>query len=150
MPPRVSPSSPKKRLWIRRFERIEDILRFSAGIENHSHYGNQTGGVSGHLSMRGVGRNRVLMLLDGVPLNDNFNNSIAWIAWGLVPKESIARIEIVRGPSSALYGSEGLGGVINIITKKPTESPQGSLKLLGGSGDTYSVSGLYSQQIFII
>jgi iron complex outermembrane receptor protein len=129
------------------FERIEDILRFSAGIENHSHYGNQTGGVSSHLSMRGVGRNRILMLLDGVPLNDNFNNSIAWVAWGLIPKESIARIEIVRGPSSALYGSEGLGGVINIITKKPAVDPQASLKVLAGSGDTYNISGLYSQQI---
>ncbi|OQX27530.1 MAG: hypothetical protein BWK80_04850 [Desulfobacteraceae bacterium IS3] len=129
------------------FERIEDILRYSAGIENHSHYGNQTGGVSSHLSMRGVGRNRILMLLDGVPLNDNYNNSIAWVAWGIVPKESIARIEIVRGPSSALYGSEGLGGVVNIITKKPADKAEASVKGFAGSGDTYGGSALYSQKV---
>ncbi len=127
------------------FERIEDILRFSVGIQNYSHYGNQTGGVSSHFSMRGVGRNRVLFMLDGVPLNDNFNNSIAWVAWGIVPKESIARIEIVRGPTSAVYGTEGLGGVVNIITKKPEEKTETSLKLKGGTSDTYSVSGLHSQ-----
>ncbi len=129
------------------FERIEDILRFSVGIENHSHYGNQTGGVSSHLSMRGVGRNRILMLLDGVPLNDNFNNSIAWVAWGLVPRETIARIEIVRGPSSAMYGSEGLGGVVNIITKKPDDKQEASVKGFAGSGDTYGGSAFYSQKV---
>ncbi|MGE0083914.1 MAG: TonB-dependent receptor plug domain-containing protein [Desulfococcaceae bacterium] len=129
------------------FERIEDILRFSVGIENHSHYGNQTGGVSSHMSMRGVGRNRILMMLDGVPLNDNFNNSIAWVAWGLIPRESIERIEIVRGPSSALYGSDGLGGVVNIITKKPAEKRDASVRAFAGSGDTYGGSALYSQKL---
>ncbi len=128
------------------FERIEDILRFSVGVQNYSHYGNQTGGVSSHFSMRGVGRNRVLFMLDGVPLNDNFNNSIAWVSWGIIPKESIARIEIVRGPTSAVYGTEGLGGVINIITKKPGEKREISLKAKTGSSDTYSVSGLYSEK----
>ena len=59
------------------FERVEDILRNTVGFQNFSHYGQQTGGVSSHFSLRGVGRNRTLMLLDGVPLNDNFSNSIA-------------------------------------------------------------------------
>ncbi|MBN2417884.1 MAG: TonB-dependent receptor [Deltaproteobacteria bacterium] len=128
------------------FERIEDILRFSVGIQNYSHYGNQTGGVASHFSMRGVGRNRFLFMLDGVPLNDNFNNSIAWVAWGIIPKESIVRIEIVRGPTSAVYGTEGLGGVVNIITKKPDERREASLRVKAGSSDTRTVSGLYSQK----
>lgn len=129
------------------FERLEDILRFSVGFQNYSHYGQQTGGVATHFAMRGVGRNRTLMLLDGVPLNDNFSNSIGWVSWGLIPKETIARIEIVRGPTSAVYGSEGLGGVIHIITKKPKEEREASLKFTVGSSDTYSGSALYSQKI---
>jgi len=74
--------------------------------------------------MRGVGEHRILVLVDGVPQNDNFNDAIAWVAWGHIPKEVIQRIEIVRGPASAVYGSEGLGGVINIITKKPKTGRQ--------------------------
>ena len=129
------------------FERIEDILRYTVGFQNFSHYGTQTGGVSSHFSLRGVGRNRTLMLLDGVPLNDNFSNSIAWVAWGLIPKESIARIEIVRGPTSAAYGSEALGGVVHIITKKPAENRETSLKLTAGSEDTYGGTAFHSQTI---
>lgn len=129
------------------FERVEDILRFSAGIYNTSHYGMQTGGRISHLSMRGTGRNRLLMLLDGVPLNDNFNNTIAWVAWGLIPKESIGRIEIVRGPTSAAYGSEGLGGVINIITKNPSRQRDSSIKGTAGSGNTYGASVFHSNGI---
>jgi outer membrane receptor protein involved in Fe transport len=129
------------------FERLEDILRYTVGFQNFSHYGQQTGGVSSHFSFRGVGRNRTLMLLDGVPLNDNFSNSIAWVAWGLIPKESIARIEIVRGPTSAAYGSEALGGVVHIITKKPAEKRETSLKFTAGSEDTYGGTAFHSQSI---
>ena len=129
------------------FERVEDILRFSAGVHNASHYGYQTGGIQSHLSMRGTGRNRVLMMLDGVPLNDNFSNSIAWVAWGLVPRESIERIEVLRGPSSASYGSEGLGGIINIITKKPAPARESSVRAIAGSSSTWGVSGLHAQRL---
>jgi len=129
------------------FERLEDILRLAAGVENHSHYGWQTGGVSSHLSMRGTGRNRILVLLDGVPLNDIYNNSIAWVAWGLIPREAIERLEVVRGPSSSLYGSEGLGGVVNIITRDPAESRQTLVRALGGSGATVAATALHSQPL---
>ena len=128
------------------FERVEDILRFSAGIQVTQHYGQQRGGIRGHVTMRGTGNSRVLMMLDGVPLNDNFSNSIAWVAWGLIPKESIERIEILRGPSSASYGSEGLGGIVNIITKNPDEKRETSVRAKAGSASTYIGSGLHSQK----
>lgn len=128
------------------FERIEDILRDMVGYENHGHYGNQKGGVASHFSVRGVGRNRTLMLLDGVPLNDNFSNTITWVAWGLIPKEAIQRIEIVRGPTSATYGSEGLGGVIHVITKKPAAQKEGHAAFTAGSKQTYKGSGYYSEK----
>ena len=61
------------------FERVENIVRSVAGIYNFRHYGLQTNGIVSPLIMRGVGRNRVLLLVDGVPQNDNFNNAIAWV-----------------------------------------------------------------------
>ena len=106
------------------FDRVEDIVRSVVGIYNYRHYALQTRRIASPLKMRGVGEHRILVLVDGVPQNDNFNDAIAWVAWGHIPKEVIQRIEIVRGPASAVYGSEGLGGVINIITKKPKTGRQ--------------------------
>lgn len=128
------------------FDRVEDIVRNVPGIYNFRHYGLQTNGIQSPLIMRGVGKNRVLLLVDGVPQNDNFNNAIAWVAWGHIPKEMIERIEIVRGPTSALYGSEGLGGVIHIITKKSRSERQTSVKGYAGSGETYGGSAYHSQK----
>ncbi len=129
------------------FERVEDIVRVLPGIYNYRHYGQQTSGIQSPLSMRGVGKNRVLILVDGVPQNDSFNNSISWVAWGHIPKENIERIEVVRGPSSAMYGSEGLGGVINVITKKPARERESSVRGEFGTADTYAGYGFHSQTI---
>jgi outer membrane receptor protein involved in Fe transport len=129
------------------FDRVEDIVRSVPGIYNFRHYGLQTNGIVSPLSMRGVGKNRVLLLVDGVPQNDNFNNAIAWVGWGYIPKETIERIEIVRGPTSALYGSEGLGGVIHIITKKPNLQSQTSIRGEGGTAGTIGFHGFHNQKI---
>lgn len=129
------------------FDRVEDIVRSVPGVYNFRHYSLQTNGIVNPLVMRGVGQSRVLVLVDGVPQNDNFNNAISWVAWGHIPKEAIERIEIVRGPTSALYGSEGLGGVIHIITKNPKNKRQTLIKGQGGTADTYSGYGFHSQKI---
>lgn len=129
------------------FERVEDIVRSVPGIYNYRHFALQTNGVASPLKMRGAGSNRVLILIDGVPQNDNFNNAISWVAWGHIPKEMIERIEIVRGPTSALYGSEGLGGVIHIITRTPGTKTKTSISGKAGSADTYGGSGAHSQKI---
>jgi outer membrane cobalamin receptor len=121
------------------FDRVEDLVRSVPGIYNFRHYGLQTNGIVSPLKMRGAGSNRVLVLVDGVPQNDNFNNAIAWVAWGHIPKETIERIEIVRGPTSAMYGSEGLGGVVHIITKKPKSQRQTSLNVAAGTGTRIAV-----------
>jgi iron complex outermembrane receptor protein len=129
------------------FERVEDIVRSVPGMYNFRHYGIQTNGIVSPLIMRGVGKNRVLLLVDGVPQNDNFNNAIAWIGWGYIPKDTIERIEIVRGPTSALYGSEGLGGVIHIITKKAAAQRKTSIKGEAGSANTYGGALFHSQKV---
>jgi len=129
------------------FDRVEDILRSVPGMYNFRHYGVQTNGIYSPMKMRGVGSNRVLFLVDGVPQNDNFNNAIAWVAWGHIPKHVIERIEIVRGPASALYGSQGLGGVVHIITKNPSKDPKTLIDAQAGTADTFGGNALHSQTV---
>ena len=129
------------------YENIEDIVRDIPGLHNFRHSGMHQNGIVSPIIMRGVGKNKVLVLVDGVPQNDNFNNSIAWVAWGHIPKEAVERIEILRGPSSALYGSEGLGGVINIVTKKPDENRSTHVQAKAGNASTFGGNAFHSQSI---
>ena len=137
----------KEEIMASPFDRVEDIVRSVPGIYNFRHYGLQTNGIVNPLIVRGIGQNRVLLLVDGVPQNDNFNNSIAWVGWGHIPKETIERIEIVRGPTSALYGSEGLGGVIHIITKRPKAGRETSVRGEAGTANTFGGHAYHNQKI---
>jgi outer membrane receptor protein involved in Fe transport len=72
------------------------------------------------VSLRGIGpsgQSRTLVLLDGIPFNDPFGG---WVYWTRVPLASVDRVEITEGSSSSLYGNIAMGGVINIITSRPT------------------------------
>src|SRR3989454_12436989 len=72
------------------------------------------------VSLRGIGPSgvsRTLVLIDGVPFNDPFGG---WVYWPRVPLESVDRIELVDRASSSLYGNYALGGVINIVSSRPT------------------------------
>lgn len=64
----------------------------------------------------GANQSRTLVLLDGQDVSTNYTNQFSWTA--MLP-EDIDRIEVVRGPFSALYGGNAMGGVINVITKTP-------------------------------
>jgi len=107
-----------------------DIFRKIPGMIT-SHLGQ--GGIADGLGMRGYRSSHgseVAIFVDGVPINishHRFSNSFADIEW-LVP-EMIERIEVIKGPFSALYGDFALGGVINIITKKSDTSPTISAEL---------------------
>ena len=63
---------------------------------------------------------QVLMLINGFPITNLYNGDRN-LAWGGMPVEAISRIEIIRGPGSAIYGADAFAGVINIITKSPAE-----------------------------
>ena len=111
---------------------ILDIIRETAGV---SLIGRGVGGRN-VISIRGLNSWHSLILIDGKRLAASdpvFGHSDFEQNW--VSIESIERIEVVRGPLSALYGSEAIGGVINIITRKTTDEWQGSAKIGGGFRD---------------
>ena len=81
---------------------------------------------------RGTG-SRVLLLLDGVPA---LSADQADIKWDTIPVTEVERVELIKGAGSALYGTGALGGVINVLTRSPSELPETRFRL---------VSGLYDQ-----
>lgn len=85
----------------------------------------------GSISMRGMGSDYTLILVDGKRQNnhgDIYPNNFGGNQFGHVPPlDAIDRIEVIRGPASTLYGADALGGVINIITKKVTDKWMGSV-----------------------
>ncbi len=100
------------------------------------------------ISIRGMLPDQTLILVNGTRIS-NSASGIAHSDYELdwVPAEAIERVEVVRGPMSSLYGSEALGGVINIITRQATDKWQGSFSTLGTltehglGGNGYNVSG---------
>lgn len=120
---------------------LDDTLRrvpgFSLFRRNSSMVAHPT---SQGVSLRGIGPSgvsRTLVLLDGLPLNDPFGG---WIYWGRVGRESLDRIEVVRGGSSSLWGNSALGGVIHLVTAPPPESGPG-LRLSALAGDRGVLAG---------
>lgn len=74
------------------------------------------------VSLRGVGTSgasRALVISDGIPLADPFGG---WVYWDRIPMTSVAAVEVVEGGVSDLYGGEALGGVINVIPRRPEDS----------------------------
>lgn len=104
-----------KDIETRRVDTVTDALQMLPGV-----YKSQK--ANGGLQIRGFDSTDILVLLNGVPMNNTFNNGVDWEA---IPVHSIERIELVRGPSSSLYGGRGVAGVINIQTK---QQPKQSVK----------------------
>lgn len=83
-----------------------------------------------NISVRGMNPNHTLILIDGQKISEtdaNIGHSDFQYSW--IPMDQIEKIEIIRGPMSSLYGSKALGGVVNIITKKPSSDFKAGLDI---------------------
>ncbi|MBM2844755.1 MAG: Iron complex outer rane receptor protein [Bacteroidetes bacterium] len=104
---------------------IDDALRYISGVNLTESQVNIRGS-SGY--SRGAG-SRVLMLVDGIPF---ITGDTGELNFETIPVGQVERIEVVKGASSALYGSSALGGVINVITKPIPAEPATTLRTYGG------------------
>lgn len=87
-------------------------------------------GMGSHIQLQGMEGERVLILIDGKKITGRVAGNLVA---NTIPIDSIKRVEVIRGPQSALYGSEAIGGVINIITKKPGRNVSGGFSVKNNS-----------------
>lgn len=116
----------------RNFTKLDDVLRYVPGV-SMTHDQLSIRGSSGY--SRGAGT-RVLVAIDGVPI---YTGDTGEIIWEFVPLTDIEQIEVIKGPASSLYGSTAIGGVVNIVTKKPSKTPLIHFSSHGGFYDDPSV-----------
>ena len=96
-------------------ESVADALTYVPGVQVT--YGRKA---FPSINIHGFDQNRILTLIDGVPY---YETNYGGMDLNQVSLEGISRIDVVKGAPSVLYGANALGGVVNIITKKPTETP---------------------------
>jgi vitamin B12 transporter len=125
----------KEEIETKKVINFEDLFEEIGGVKVNS-YGWL--GSLVNLSLRGSNANQVLILIDGRPLN---TPSLGSADLSILPLFNIDRVEIAKGPFSSLYGGNALGGVINIITKRPEEKFGLNYHISYGRFDT-SILGL--------
>lgn len=113
---------------------ISDLLRLQAGIDIA-----RTGGPGGQTSifLRGTNNNHVLVLIDGVRVS-SLNTGV--FTWETLPLATVERIEIVRGPRASYWGSDAIGGVVQIFTRR-LDGPRVALGY-GSHGDAQADVGI--------
>lgn len=119
---------------------VADLLRWMNGVELQQRSGGQA-----DLSLRGAGFEQVLVLVDGVRVSDtqsgHFDLDLA------VPVDRIERLEVLRGPASALFGADAVGGVVNVVTRAGDTSvgvPPATGRIEGGAFGTLRLSATQS------
>ncbi len=110
---------------------LTDALRVEVGV-----YIQQTTPGQGAAIIRGLKGSAILHSVDGMRLNNAIFRSAPTQYLALVPSAAVERIEVVRGSPTSLYGSDAVGGVVQVITRKPTFETPGSRGRLMGRVDT--------------
>ncbi|WP_028634555.1 TonB-dependent siderophore receptor [Pseudomonas parafulva] len=115
---------------------LSDIIRREPGVNLTGNSASGARGNNRQIDLRGMGPENTLILIDGKPSNARNAVRYGWNGdrdtrgetnW--VPAEAVERIEILRGPAAARYGSGAMGGVVNIITKGPSDELKGGVSL---------------------
>jgi outer membrane receptor for ferrienterochelin and colicins len=113
----------------------DDVLESIRGETGVAVFGRTIGGRKG-VMLRGMDARHTLYLVDGMRIGASdgvIGHTDFQLDW--VPVEEIERIEVVRGPLSALYGAEALGGVLHIVTRRPADKFEGSALVEGSAAD---------------
>ena len=105
---------------------VEDLLRREAGVQLSRNGGP---GANASVFIRGAGSGNVLLLIDGVRVG---SASLGQAEFESLSLASIERIEVLRGPASSLYGSDGSGGVVQVFTRRGEDGPRASARLAAG------------------
>ena len=109
---------------------LTELLRGVTGIDIVSQGG---AGQLSSMFMRGTNPGHVALLVDGIRMG---SVTAGRVSWEFIPLQQVERIEIVRGPNSALYGSEAIGGVIQVFTRRGRGPLQWSATAGGGRYDS--------------
>ncbi|MEW6270571.1 MAG: TonB-dependent receptor, partial [Thermodesulfobacteriota bacterium] len=117
---------------------VGDLLRAVAGVEVLQSGGR---GTTTSVFIRGSEADEVLVLIDGVQVN---SVTLGAFDFANLTPEGFDRVEVLRGGGGSLYGSEAVGGVINLITRRGESPPSGAISLAGGNGSTDRETGTFS------
>ena len=118
----------RRAIQLRNVIELDEVLENTSGI----------GVTDGQIDLRGsTGWNysagsRVLLMIDGHPM---INGDTGGINWDIIPVEEVERVEVVKGAGSALYGSNAMAGMINVITRDPSDVPKTRFKTTWGFFD---------------
>ncbi|WP_194438146.1 TonB-dependent receptor domain-containing protein [Vibrio fluminensis] len=119
---------------------IVDILKRVPGIEITQNGGR---GQNASIYMRGYNSDQVLVLVDGVRIQ----GASGGVSFNYIPVNLIEQVEVIRGASSALYGSDAIAGVINIITKS-TVAKNGAQASIGAGSDSQREGSFVAEKVF--
>jgi vitamin B12 transporter len=114
---------------------LAELLSQQAGVQQWSSGGL---GKASSVSLRGLEARHTLLLIDGVRYS---SATVGTPTWENIPLESIERIEIVRGPLSGLYGSDAVGGVVQIFTRRGKDGLRGNAVAAVGSKGYGQIGG---------
>lgn len=143
---------------------LSEIIRTMPGVNLTGNSSSGQRGNNRQIDIRGMGPENTLILIDGKPVSSRGAVRYGWRGerdtrgdTGWIPPELVDHIEVLRGPAAAHYGNGAAGGVVNIVTKPPTDALSGSVSVYGSvpqHGDegstartTFSLTGPISDQL---
>ncbi len=130
-------------LITRQTDALVDVLRTVPGVAVTR---NGSMGATASVFIRGAESDHTVMLVDGVKLNDPASPSSGF-NFGNMLVGNVARVEVLRGSQSVVWGSQAIGGVVNLTTAAPTEDFAATARIEYGTNDTQQIVANASQQI---